>query len=241
MAVNELNGSNAQELVLQYLPLVRYIVSRLVVNPPPYLDQEDLLSYGIIGLLEALQRYEPGRGVKFSSFAAQRIRGAVLDALRQAYWAPRTLISELRRVSNIYRHLEQVYGEEVPDEAVASAAGLKVSELQELLSRGSQMAVLSLEEFLSDAGEEGARRLDFLADRNSPNPEQQYEEKEFRADLKKALARLPERDRLVLTLYYYEGLTLKEIGRVLNITESRVCQLHGRALLRLRRYLMEGE
>lgn len=229
-----------KELALKYLPLVKYIVGRLAVKPPPSLDQEDLIGYGIVGLLEALDRYDPSRGVSFENYAALRIRGAVLDALRRAHWAPRTLIEKLKQVSAVYRHLEQEHGVQPGDEEVASAAGLEVRELHELLERGAQMAVISLEEFLlNEEGEETVRRGEILADHQSPAPEQRLEQEELRQALKLALERLGERDRLILNLYYYEGLTLKEIGQVLQISESRVCQLHGRALLNLRRLLAD--
>lgn len=229
-----------QELVLKYLPLVKYHVNRLAAKPPPHLDQEDLVGYGIIGLLEAVDRYDPSRGVNFETFASQRIRGAILDALRRAHWAPRTLIEKLRRVSQVYRRLEQEQGGEVSDGAVARTMGITEAELRELMERGSQMAILSLEDFLLDQdGEEGTTRGELLADPGSPDPVGIYEQGELRRALAFALENLKEKDRLVLTLYYYEGLTLKEIGKVMGISESRVCQLHGRAILSLRRQLAD--
>jgi len=250
MAVNNLDlwqsfasnreGKVRQELALKYLPLVKYIVGRLAVKPPPSLDQEDLLGYGIVGLLEAIDRYDPSRGVSFEAFAARRIRGAVLDALRRAHWAPRTLIEKLKQVSAVYRRLEQEQGMEPRDEEVAKAAGLEVGELQDLLERGAQMAIISLEEFLlNEEREETVRRGELLADTQSPAPDQRLEQEELRRALREALQSLSDRDRLILTLYYHEGLTLKEIGEVLQISESRVCQLHGRALLNLRNKLAD--
>lgn len=229
-----------QELAVRYLPLVKYVVGRLAVKPPPSLDQEDLIGYGIVGLMEALDRYDPSRGVSFESYAVRRIRGSVLDALRRAHWAPRTLIERLKQVSAIYRRMEQEQGAEPKDEEVAAAAGLELSELQDLLERGAQMAVISLEEFLlNEDREETITRGELLADPHIPAPEQRLEQEELRRALKRALERLGERDRLILNLYYNEGLTFKEIGQVLQISESRVCQLHGRALLNLRRLLAD--
>ncbi|MGB9660818.1 MAG: sigma-70 family RNA polymerase sigma factor [Moorellaceae bacterium] len=229
-----------QELAVRYLPLVKYVVGRLAVKPPPSLDQEDLIGYGIVGLMEALDRYDPSRGVSFESYAVRRIRGSVLDALRRAHWAPRTLIERLKQVSAIYRRMEQEQGAEPKDEEVAAAAGLELSELQDLLERGAQMAVISLEEFLlNEDREETITRGELLADPHIPAPEQRLEQEELSRALKRALERLGERDRLILNLYYNEGLTFKEIGQVLQISESRVCQLHGRALLNLRRLLAD--
>ncbi|MGI9859982.1 FliA/WhiG family RNA polymerase sigma factor [Moorella naiadis] len=229
-----------QEMVLKYLPLVKYHVNRLAVKPPRHLDQEDLVGYGIVGLLEAIDRYDPSRGVNFETFASQRIRGAIIDALRRAHWAPRTLVEKLRQASKVYRRLEQEQGGEVADGAVAAALGIPEEELRELMERGSQMALLSLEDFLLDQeGEEGTTRGELLADPDSPDPVGIYEQGELHRALTVALENLKEKDRLVLTLYYYEGLTLKEIGKILGISESRVCQLHGRAVLNLRRQLAD--
>lgn len=233
-----LNGqekTRRQELVLQYLPLVKYHVNRLAVKPPRHLEQEDLVSYGIIGLMEAIDRFDPSRGVKFENFASQRIRGAILDALRQAHWAPRTLIEKLRWVSKVYRRLEQEKSGEVTDAEIAAAAGITVADLQELMERGSQMAVLSLEDFLlNQEGETGITRGELLIDPQSPDPVLQKEQEELRQALIDGLQKLNEKDRLILNLYYYEGLTLKEIGKILGVSESRVCQLHGRAIINLR-------
>jgi len=228
-------NTRRQELVLQYLPLVKYHVNRLAVKPPRHLEQEDLVSYGIIGLMEAIDRFDPSRGVKFENFASQRIRGAILDALRQAHWAPRTLIEKLRRVSKVYRQLEQEQGGEVTDAKIAAAAGITVAELQELMERGSQMAILSLEDYLlNQEGEGGTTRGELLADPQSPDPVAQNEQEELRQALVDGLQQLKEKERLILNLYYYEGLTLKEIGKILGVSESRVCQLHGRAIINLR-------
>ncbi|NLW06519.1 MAG: FliA/WhiG family RNA polymerase sigma factor, partial [Clostridia bacterium] len=223
-----------QELVLKYLPLVNYHIKRLAVKLPRHLEQEDLVSYGIIGLLEAIDRFDPSRGVKFENYASQRVRGAILDALRKAHWAPRTLIEKLRQVGNIYRRLEQEQGGEVSDAEVAAAAGITVAELLELMERGSQMALLSLEDCLVGRGgeESGSVLGEYLIDPQSPDPVEYSERRELHQALIKGLEELKEKDRLVLTLYYYEGLTLKEIGKVMGLSESRICQLHGRAIIK---------
>lgn len=233
-------NSSRQKLVMKYLPLVKYHINRLAVKPPRHLEQEDLVSYGIVGLLEAIDRFDPSRGIKFENYASQRVRGAILDALRQAHWAPRTLIKKLRRVSSAYRRLEQEQGGEVTDAQLAATLGITIAELQELMERSSQMAVLSLEDYLIGQWEEGGSVLgECLVDPTSPDPAAYSERQELHRALVKGLEQLKEKDRLVLNLYYYEGLTLKEIGKVLGISESRVCQLHGRAIIKLRGILNE--
>lgn len=232
--------TSRQELVLKYLPLVKYHVNRLAVKPPQHLEQEDLVSYGVIGLMEAIERFDPSRGVNFETFASQRIRGAVLDALRRAHWAPRTLIEKLRRVSEVYRRLQQEQGGEVTDAEIAAAAEMTVSELWDLMERGSQMAILSLEDYLfNQDGDGGITRGEMLVDDCSPDPVAQNEQQELHQALVEGLHQLKEKDSLILNLYYYEGLTLKEIGKILGVSESRVCQLHGRAITKLRSLLRE--
>lgn len=229
-----------QELILRYLPLVRIIVSRLPVRLPAHLDREDLLSYGVFGLISALERFDPSRGVKFETFASQRIRGAILDALRQNSWLPRSVSDRLRQLNAAYQRLEQEGKDDPETEELAAAAGMARDEVEDLLAQTICLSWVSLEEFLGDREGEGARRVaDTLADGDSPDPVRSYEEEELRQALVQALENLGEKDRLVLTMYYYEEMTLKEIGQVLGVSESRVSQLHARALLRLRQSLRD--
>lgn len=222
-----------------YLPLVKQVVGRMQIKLPSYLDQEDLLSYGIFGLLEALEKYEPERGIKFETYAIPRIRGAVLDAIRKANWVPRSIWEQLKAYTKALEKLEQQQGGEVSPEQVAAEMGISQEELNQLLAQASTLAMESLENFLLTKDESSITLGDTVADENSPDPLGLVEEQELKEALAKGIERLNEKDRLVLTLYYYEELTFKEIGRVLDISESRVCQLHARALLRLREYLRE--
>ncbi|WP_227767210.1 FliA/WhiG family RNA polymerase sigma factor [Zhaonella formicivorans] len=222
-----------------YLPLVKYIVGRLQVKLPPYLDSEDLLSYGIFGLLEAMAKYDPERGIKFETYATPRIRGAVLDAVRKASWAPRSTWEQVKEYNRVVQKLEQELGGEVPDVLIAKELGISQEELEQLLIEVNSVAVESLENFLLATEEGGLTLGDTVIDEKSPNPESILEEQELKAALVQAIERLGEKDRLLLSLYYYEELTLKEIGKVLDVSESRVCQLHARALSRLREELKE--
>lgn len=222
-----------------YLPLVKHVVGRMQVKAPGYLEQEDLLSYGIFGLLEALEKYEPQRGVKFETFAVPRIRGAVLDAVRKANWLPRSLLDQLKAYTRALEKLEQRHGGEVSPEQVAEEMGISLEELHQLLAQASTQAIESLESFLLTKEENSITLGDTVADEKSPDPLGLVEERELKEALIKGIERLNEKDRLVLNLYYYEELTFKEIGQVLEVSESRVCQLHARALARLREYLKD--
>lgn len=237
---NTSNHELRQKLITLYLPLVRMAAGRLRVKLPPHLDREDLASFGLFGLFDAIEKYDPARGVKFETYASQRIRGAILDELRQASWAPRSVTDKLRRVNQAYARLEQEFGPDVPDELVAKEAGISPEELGELWAQTNYLTTLSLEEFLLGGDAENSPQMsEAIADDSSPDPEAAYTEKELREALALAVESLPEKDRLVLSLYYHEGLTLKEIGRVLEVSESRVCQLHARALARLRQKLLD--
>ncbi|TDA69401.1 MAG: FliA/WhiG family RNA polymerase sigma factor [Clostridia bacterium] len=220
-----------EELILKNLPLVRYIAGRMGTRLPPVMDFEDLVAAGVLGLIEAVDRYDWRRGVKFETFASTRIRGAMLDALRAAGWAPRSLVQRLRQVAAAQARLEQGQGGMVTDAQLASALGISADELNRVYEQAHQVSLVSLEEFLAD----DVHRLgENVADPESPDPVTILEEQELRRSLARALASMEEQDRLVLTLYYFEKLTLKEIGQILGVSESRVCQLRGRAVIRLR-------
>lgn len=222
-----------------YLPLVKYIVGRLQVKLPPFMDQEDLISSGILGLLDAIKKYDPSRGIKFETYATPRIRGAVLDAVRKANWAPRSTYDRLRAYNQTLQKLEQKYGREVTDQEVAAEMAVSPEEINKLLFDANALATESLENFLLASDDGNLTLGETIEDQTSADPEQEFVEKEFKETLAKAIEHLNEKDRLLLNLYYYEGLTLKEIGQVLEISESRVCQLHARALTRLRGKLKE--
>ncbi len=234
-------SEEARRVLLEaYLPLVRQVVGRLRVKLPPHLDYEDLAGMGVLGLMDALDRFDPARGVKFETYAGMRIRGAILDELRQTSWIPRSVTDKLKLVNETCARLEQETGGAVDDRQLAAQLGIPVSQLEELWLQANFLSVVSLEEFLlAGDGEDGIRLGNSLADPASPDPVSRLAERELEEALARGIQQLGEKDRLVLSLYYHEGLTLKEIGRVLGVTESRVCQLHGRALGRLRQSLAE--
>ncbi len=225
------------KLVLANLPLVRYLAGRLAVKLPLFIDQEDLESYGIFGLLEAVEKYDPDRGTSFKAYAYNRIRGSMIDEIRKLNWAPRSMWQKIQRLNTAREKLQGELGENVDSETLAKAMGMTVSELSKLTGQINLLSMLSLDETIFLANGETVRWGDMIRDAESPDPLDVIERKEGRRLLTGAIDTLSERDRLVLSLYYQEGLTLKEIGMVLEVTESRVCQLHRRALNRLRKKL----
>lgn len=226
------------ELITTYAPLVRFVVSRLGIPPSCLLDTDDLLSCGTIGLINAVDRYDPARGSRFESFASTRIRGAVIDHLRSLNWLPRTAMARIRQIEYAIANLEQRLGRPPKEEEIAAEAHVSPSRYRQMLQEAGTI-VLSLDAPLGPlAQEEGFTSLaDLLEDERSPEPDEQVEAQELMALLRVALEGLPERERLLLALYYREELTMKEISKIMNVSESRVCQLHIQAILRLRNAL----
>lgn len=228
-----------EQLILEYAPLVKHVAGRLAVMLPPHVEFDDLVSYGMFGLVEAVERFDFERGVKFETYAAARIRGAIIDGLRSADWVPRSVRQKARELEKELIRLESRLGRAATDDEIAEALGMTVQEYDRLLAELSGASLVSLDEvWVADPEEESQLRLlETVSNESAASPEDTLEEKELERLLAEAIDRLPERERLVVALYYHEGLTLKEIGRVLGVTESRVCQIHTKAILRLRAYL----
>ena len=220
-----------EQLVSQYAPLVKRIAYHLLAKLPASVQVDDLVQTGMIGLLDALGRYEDGMGAQFETYAVQRIRGAMLDGLRENDWMPRGLRREMRRVETAVQSLEHQHGRPPSETELAGALGMALADYQKLLQDARGHQLVYLEDLVAAEGE------DFL-ERNvagaSPDPLAALEDRGLREALVKAIATLPEREKMVMALYYEEELNLREIGEVLGVTESRVCQLHSQAIARLR-------
>lgn len=222
-------------LILNYSPLVKYVAGRLASSLPHSVETADLVSYGIFGLIDAIEKYDPGRAIKFETYAIARIKGAIIDELRAMDWVPRSVRARAREIEQAYIELENALKRVPTDAEVAAHIGLSEREYSEVLSKLSYTSVVSFEE-LWIGGERDERQAgnSGIADERAEDPVAIFESAELKEILASAIERLPEREKTVIALYYYEGLTLKEIGQVLGVTESRVSQLHTKAVLRLR-------
>jgi len=222
-------------LILTYAPLVKYVAGRLGSGLPAHVDEGDLISYGLLGLISAIERYDPDRDIKFETYAIVRIKGAIIDELRALDWVPRSVRSRAREIERAIAELEAKLGRAPTDEEIAHKIGISQDELEESLTDISRSSIAALDELWSGGADgDQVSLLDTIEDQAGPRPADALDETEVRETLADAIARLPEREKLVITLYYYEELTLREIGEVLGVTESRVSQLHTKAVLRLR-------
>jgi RNA polymerase sigma factor FliA len=226
-------------LVLHYAPLVKYVAGRVGTGLPAHVDIADLVQSGVFGLWDAIDRFEPERGLKFETYAMQRIRGAILDELRAQDWVPRSVRSRARDVERALERLESRLQRSASDAEVAAELGITVAELRELYAQLQLTSVVALDELIA-AGYGGTSLADTLPDDKVEEPGAFLDSIENRRLLAEAVSQLTDRDRVVVSLYYFENLTLAEIGRVLGVTESRVCQLHTRAVLRLRSKMLEA-
>ncbi|MEI2728095.1 MAG: RNA polymerase sigma factor WhiG [Candidatus Nanopelagicales bacterium] len=224
------------QLILHYSPLVKYVAGRVGVGLPSNIDQADLVSYGIFGLIDAIEKFDLERAIKFETYAISRIRGAIIDELRSIDWIPRSIRTKARDVERAYSTLEAKLQRSPSEQEVAAELDVPIESLRKIFSQVSFVNVVALDELLHVGGERGDKTTlgDSLADPKADDPVSLFEGEETRYILADSVAALPDREKIVVTLYYYEGLTLNEIGQVLGVTESRACQLHTKAVLQLR-------
>ena len=230
-----------ERLILHYSPLVKYVSGRVGVGLPPNIEQADLVSYGIFGLIDAIEKFDLERAIKFETYAISRIKGAIIDELRAIDWIPRSVRYKAREVEKAYAALEAKLHRTPTESEVAGELGISLDELHTIFSQVSFVNVIALDELLNVGGERGDKLslVDTLEDTRAEDPVEVFETEETKYLLSRAINTLPEREKIVVTLYYYEGLTLAEIGQVLGVTESRICQMHTKAVLQLRAKLAE--
>jgi RNA polymerase sigma factor for flagellar operon FliA len=229
-------------LILHYSPLVKFVAGRVAVGLPQNVEQADLVSYGIFGLMDAIDKFDLDRGYKFETYAMSRIKGAIIDELRTIDWVPRSVRAKARAIERAYAKLEGELHRTPEEHEVVAELSMTREQFAQTLSQISLVGVVPLDELLSggEGGEGQSTLVDTIAD-GSDDPVEAFEVQEIKEILASAIDGMPERERLVLTLYYYEGLTLAEIGEVLGVTESRVCQIHTKGILQLRARLLEPE
>jgi RNA polymerase sigma factor for flagellar operon FliA len=225
-----------ERLVVAYSPLVKYVAGRMSSGLPAHVDEADLVSYGLTGLINAIERFDLTREIKFETYAITRIRGAIIDELRTLDWVPRSVRTRAREIERANQKLESRLQRAPSDEEMASELEMTVQDFQDALVQISHSTIIALDELwnTSDQNGDSVSLLDTLPDNNAPSPEAVVDQGEVRDRIATAISALPEREKLVIALYYYENLTLREIGEVLGVTESRVSQLHTKAVLRLR-------
>jgi len=232
-----------ERLILHYSPLVKYVAGRVGVGLPPNVEQGDLVSYGIFGLIDAIEKFDLDRAIKFETYAINRIRGAIIDELRSIDWIPRSVRSKARNVERAYQALEAKLQRTPTEPEVAEEMGVTLDELHAIFNQVSFVNVVALDELMNSSADRGDKGTlgDTLEDKNAPDPMGAFESEETKVILAQAIQGLPEREKIVVTLYYYEGLTLAEIGQVLGVTESRICQMHTKAVLQLRARLAAAD
>jgi RNA polymerase sigma factor FliA len=226
-------------LILTYAPLVKYVAGRLGSGLPAHVDDDDLISYGLLGLIGAIERYDPDRDVKFETYAIARIKGSIIDELRAMDWVPRSVRARARDIERAIAELERKLHRAPTDEEIAGKLGVSEEELEDSLTDISRSSIAALDELWTvntgaGGGGDQVALIDTIEDTEAPDPQGSLSQTEMKEAVGEAIARLPEREKLVVTLYYYEELTLREIGEVLGVTESRVSQLHTKAILRLK-------
>ena len=239
---NEQSDDARERLILHYSPLVKFVAGRVGAGLPPSVEQADLVSYGFLGLIEATERFDLERDVKFETYAIPRIRGAMLDELRALDWVPRSVRSKARELERAMGKLQSDLRRDPSEEELAGELGIEVGDLRDRLDATASMSIVALEELLTVGGDDGdyVSLLDTLSDASVEQPGSAMEAEETRKALLDAIQSLGEREHLVIALYYFEGFTLSRIGEVLSVTESRVSQIHSKALLGLRTRLADA-
>lgn len=227
------------QMILEHLPLVKFVAARIAGRLPSHVEIDDLINAGILGLIDAIDKYDPTRKIKFKTYAEFRIRGAIIDELRSLDWVPRSTRQKASRLERAYAEVEQRLGRAANDVEVAEHMGITVDELNQLLCEARGVAIVSFDELRGEGDETFERNLlEYLADPETVQPDVRLNLDQIYQIVAGAIDHLPEKERLVISLYYYDELTMKEIGEIMDITESRVSQIHTKAIIRLRSKLI---
>jgi RNA polymerase sigma factor FliA len=233
------DADTREQLILHYAPLVKYVAGRVAVGMPANVEHADLVSYGIFGLMDAIEKFDVAKGYKFETYAITRIKGAIIDELRSVDWVPRSVRSKARKLEQAVQKLESNLHRSPSEEEIAAELGWSVPELQDTLAKVSMTSMAALDEVLDVGDGDRISLVDTLQDLHTVLPEESYDDVETKQLLRQAMTRLTEREQTVLGLYYFEGMTLAQVGDVLGVTESRICQIHTKAVLSLRAKLVE--
>ncbi len=227
--------------MVAYSPLVKYVAGRTAAGLPPHVEEADLISYGLVGLISAIERFDLSRDIKFETYAIMRIKGAIIDELRSLDWVPRSVRARAREVERANAKLEHLLQRAPTDQEIADEMDITIDELNGSLLQISHSSIVALDELwsVSDSSGDQVSLMDTIEDPNAPDPSRALDVGDLKDRIAGAIANLPEREKLVIALYYYENLTLREIGEVLGVTESRVSQMHTKAVLRLRSRMQE--
>jgi len=223
------------KFVKQYAPLVKYVAGKVAIGMPHNVEFDDLVGFGVFGLFDAIEKFDPDKHVKFKTYAVTRIRGAIFDELRSIDWVPRSVRQKSREIEDTIHRLEASLGRSASDNEIAKAMNMNINDFQKTMMKISGTSILSLNDvWYNDDENDKVSIVDSIESPNSLNPDTIVEKEEIKRVIVEAINELPEKEKKVLVLYYYEDLTLKEIGQVLEVTESRISQLHTKAIMRLR-------
>ena len=236
---NKLTSEQKDKLIMEYAPLIKFIAQKIAIRLPSNIELDDLISSGVIGLMDAIEKYDPSRDNKFKTYAEFRIRGSILDELRAQDWVPRSVRDKSKMLDRAISDLEAELGRNATDEEVAEKLNLSMEDFYDLVNQVRPVSVLSIDDSTTFSNVDKKSILNLLEGCKLNNPFNQLNVKSIKGVVTKSIEDLPERQRLVLSLYYYEDLNLKEIGKILRVTESRVSQLHAQAISRLRAKLTQ--
>lgn len=231
------NKTVRDTLIVQYIYLIRYVVGRVKVTLPATISIEDIAGYGVEGLINAIERYSPQKNTRFETYALIRIRGAILDRIRSQDFLPRSVRKKIKDIKAAQEHLKQELGRMPTTQEIADYTDMEPEKVIQLLSEDTTMTSIYDKKGTS---EDSVEIIDTIQDTNKLNPQEQAEEKNVKYELEKALMRLPERERVIMVLYYQENMTLKEIGETIGMSESRICQLHAQGIMKLKNILSEN-